>query len=481
MRLKRATWLGLFAPTGAISLTIAAATYGVTGNATAAFAVFATGALSAAVTMLLLSASSHRALAQLRHPELRAENRGAGVYSELVCEAVSLLNALETRDRDATTTKTQLEAKSHVRRKQVQQLEAALHCIDQPVLLTNAHNELQFYNAAAERVLRSTGALQANPGRGPGLEASRIPGLVGLWEQTRGRSAATDSRCAEFELALDGGAAPYCGVATNLYEGETPLGVATILRDIRAERREKTRHAEFVSSVCHELKTPMASIKAFAEMLIDGEVTDADEQKELFGFIELQVERLTRLVNNMLNIARIESGVIEIEREDCGLNELLERAADVVRPTAEEKSISLESELSELYLPVHVDRDLFGQAVINLLSNAVKYTPEGGQVRLRSRLDDDRALIEVRDNGMGIPESSLPRIFERFYRVPENNKAAAGTGLGLALVHYVVTEILGGRIAVESAVGVGTAFTISLPLGHRNLARKKPESLVCVV
>src|SRR5690606_21104867 len=151
-------------------------------------------------------------------------------------------------------------------------------------------------------------------------------------------------------------------------------------------------------------------------------------------------------------LTRVESGVIKVQREDCELNDVLHKAFGVVQQLAAEKQIRLIPELSELYLAVHLDRDLFGQAVINLLSNAVKYTPAGGEVRLRSRMDEDQAVIEVRDTGMGIPAESLPRLFQRFYRVPENNHAAAGTGLGLALVHYIVAELHNGSIAIDSVV-----------------------------
>jgi two-component system phosphate regulon sensor histidine kinase PhoR len=148
---------------------------------------------------------------------------------------------------------------------------------------------------------------------------------------------------------------------------------------------------------------------------------------------------------------------------------------------ANDKQITLVPELSELYLPVHVDRDLFGQGVINLLSNAIKYTPERGEVRLRSRMEGDEAVIEVRDNGMGIPADSLPRLFQRFYRVPENNKAAAGTGLGLALVQYIVADVHNGRVTVTSKVNEGSCFSIHIPLGHRKSAKRKPEPAACPV
>jgi two-component system phosphate regulon sensor histidine kinase PhoR len=217
----------------------------------------------------------------------------------------------------------------------------------------------------------------------------------------------------------------------------------------------------------------MASIKAFIEMLMDKEVSKEEEQQRLYGFIDMQVDRLTRLVNNMLNLARIESGVIQVKRENTALNEMLAKTLDVVRPMAGEKSITLTAELSDLYIGVHIDRDLLSQAVINLLSNAIKYTPAGGSVCLRSKQEDGDALIEVHDNGLGIPEEDQKRVFQRFFRVERNSQAAPGTGLGLALVQYIVQDIHNGRVLLRSRVGEGSCFTIALPLGHRG-ATKRP-------
>ena len=424
---------------------------------------------------------------------------GLGVFRPVVEKAAQRIAHCDSQTHQAVHARTELEARMNVRRRQIRRLEGALSQLDQPLLITDPHDQPLFCNSAAAELLQQreddsqhdSGSAGQSP-RLNGLwlseerteelrkiDLDRLPGLRSLLETTRTRHAATKQRTAELETTRDGQSLVYRARATGIGDEDgTLLAVVTILEDIRNEQQEKTRHAEFVSSVCHELKTPMAGIKAYTEMLADGDVTDPDEQQELFGFIEAQVDRLTRLVNNMLNLARIESGVIKVQREDCSLNDVLERAAGVVRQLAEEKQQQLLTELSELYLPVHVDQDLFGQAIINLLSNAVKYTPEGGTIRLRSRLDENQAVIEVRDTGMGIPESSLPRIFDRFYRVPENNKSAAGTGLGLSLVHYIVTELHNGTISVDSRVDEGTTFTVSVPLGHIEKGRKKPVSPV---
>jgi two-component system phosphate regulon sensor histidine kinase PhoR len=372
-----------------------------------------------------------------------------------------LLTQLEQQSSSSTQAKTKLEARANVLQKKTQRLLAALNSVEMPLLVTDMQDQVQYSNPAA-RELFGTGDENE-------IDLASVPKVKRLLTETRERNAATNRRTTEFELSQDDEVLDFRATSTIASgNGGSLIGVVTILEDIREERLAKTRHAEFVSSVAHELKTPMASIAAFIEMLIDGDFETEDEQQEIYGFIDIQVDRLTRLVNNMLNLARIESGVIKIQREDCELNDVLNKALSVVQPVAEEKQIAVVAELSDLYLAVHIDKDLFGQAIINLLSNAVKYTPSGGEVRLRSRLVEGKAVIDVRDTGMGIPEASLPHIFERFYRVPENNKAAAGTGLGLALVHYVLTDVHNGAIEVSSVVNEGTCFSATVAVGHRD-------------
>ena len=267
---------------------------------------------------------------------------------------------------------------------------------------------------------------------------------------------------------------PFRTTVTALFDDQNELlGTVAMLTDVREEKSAKARHAEFVSSVAHEFKTPMASIRAFLELLIDGDVSEPGEQKELFEKMDYQVDRLNRLVGNLLNLARIESGAVKTSREDCDLNDVIQRAAEVVRPLAEERGQQFVTDLSQLFLPVHVDRDLLGQAIINLLSNAVKYTPENGRITLRSHMEELEATISVEDNGYGIPPESLPKIFDRFYRVPEHQHAAKGTGLGLAFVQSIAEDLHNGHIEVESTVGVGSKFTMRIPLGHQDSKRSK--------
>lgn len=413
--------------------------------------------------------------------ESGADRRGGHPLQVLLPTVAERLHFHQEQSQHHLQQKVDLETRFQVRNKRLQRAEAALHALESPVLIADSRGDVVFANRVAEVLLTKLyGTSNGTDGAALRDKYGACAELKGLVEETCARNAASDRRVAEFTWADNPGTMSYRATAENVYDADGALlGVAALLYDICDVTRARTRHVEFVASVSHEMKTPMAGIKAYLEMLMDGEIEDPQEARELYGFIDGQIDRLTRLVDNMLNLARIESGVIKVQRHDCELNEILQRAAGVVRPVSEEKEQSLVCELSDMYLPVHVDPDLVGQAVINLLSNAVKYSPGGGEVRLRSRMDDNCGIIEVRDTGMGIPADSLERLFDRFYRVPENTSAAAGTGLGLALVQHIITDIHGGHVRVESEVGVGSCFTIEIPLGHRDRGRRKSSAALC--
>jgi len=236
-----------------------------------------------------------------------------------------------------------------------------------------------------------------------------------------------------------------------------------VLRDIGDQKALQKRNAEFVSAVSHEMKTPLAGIKAYVELLADGDAEDEETREEFLQVINGQTDRLQRLIDNMLNIARIEAGVVNVSKQHRSLNELLEEALGLVRPAAEAKDIELSAELSALYLGVLADRDMLLQAAINLLSNAIKYTPAGGRVTLCSRLSDDQVRFEVADTGVGLAPEDCVRVFEKFYRVKKDRDMAPGTGLGLPLAKHIVEDVHGGRLTVESTLGVGSTFIVTLP------------------
>jgi two-component system phosphate regulon sensor histidine kinase PhoR len=217
------------------------------------------------------------------------------------------------------------------------------------------------------------------------------------------------------------------------------------------------------------MKTPLSSIRAYIELLVDGEAEDDVTREEFLGVINSQADRLQRLIDNLLNLARIEAGVVAVNKSPLSLNELLAEAVGVMQPAAEDKQIALAAEFSPLYLGVLADRDMLLQAAINLLSNAVKYTKVGGGVTLKSRMTDQEIVFEVQDTGVGLSPEDCLRVFEKFYRVKKDRDMAQGTGLGLALVKHIVEDVHGGRIEVASELGQGSTFRVALPgMGQLN-------------
>lgn len=372
---------------------------------------------------------------------------------------------LRERWQEADHLRTRHEVRLRRMQSEYQQIHTILAGVGDPILVLNEYGELVWVNPSAEFLLREKGKQD----RPAAAEAIECPKLVELL-QTMTQRKTTGTRCEDIEWTDPAGKTHYYRAAVTKLGAaserpdSTALSVVAVLRDIGDQKALQKRHAEFVSSVSHEMKTPLAGIKAYVELLADGEVEDPETQQEFLRTIAAQVERLQRLVENLLNLARIEAGVIQVRKQAHSLNEILEEAFRVVQPAAETKQILLEVELSPLYLNVYVDRDMLLQAAINLLSNAVKYTPAGGRVVLRSRLEDRYAQFEVEDTGVGLSEEDCRRVFEKFYRVQKDANMASGTGLGLPLAKHIVEDVHGGTLTVQSKLGVGSVFRVRLPL-----------------
>ena len=223
---------------------------------------------------------------------------------------------------------------------------------------------------------------------------------------------------------------------------------------------------DFVSHVSHELKTPLASIMAYSEMLADGEANDEKTQKEFYSIIQSQANRLSRLIDDILNTARIESGLIKVDKKPLSLTILIQEQLGMIKGYAEEKDIEVAGQEPIVLDQVNVDRDMMVQVIVNLLSNAVKYTAPGGKVEIKTEVDDaaNMARVKITDTGVGIPEDEIEHVFDKFYRVGANNKQAKGTGLGLNLVKQIVEKVHGGKVFVTSKVNEGSTFGFELPL-----------------
>jgi signal transduction histidine kinase len=230
---------------------------------------------------------------------------------------------------------------------------------------------------------------------------------------------------------------------------------------VELERLNRAK-SDFVSIVSHEFRTPLTGIQGFSEMMQSEELT-IDEMREYAGDINKDAHRLNRMITEMLDLDKMESGRMEIHRESVDLNAIVNEAANRMRPNAPEHPLSLR--LDPMVGEVSGDRDKLTQVMANLLSNAVKYSPDGGEIVVSTRVEGSAVHIVVRDHGMGIPTGALETIFERYGRVESlATRHIQGTGLGLPIVRQIV-QLHGGAVWVESTVGEGSVFHVTLPRG----------------
>jgi two-component system, OmpR family, phosphate regulon sensor histidine kinase PhoR len=342
--------------------------------------------------------------------------------------------------------------------------EAIIFSISDAVIVTNRFDELMLANEAAEKLLgfKLASSLRKN------IDRIISDGtLVRLIRETRSHGRSFTRKVVEHSIDQTGSPKTFsitlsCVVTPN----EEVSGVVAVLHDVTREKEIARMKTDFVSNVSHELKTPLASIKAYIEMLVDGEAPDDKTRNEFYEIIQAETERMHRLIENILNISRIESGVVKVVKEPMSLTGVAKQVLDVTAPQAKAKNIKVVDRLAPVYYQVEADQDMVYQAVMNLVSNAIKYTPEGGTITVGVSVDDRQqmAVCEVSDTGAGIPPDDLPRIFDKFYRVQANNKMAKGTGLGLTLVKHIIETVHEGKLSVTSEVGKGSTFSFELPI-----------------
>jgi two-component system phosphate regulon sensor histidine kinase PhoR len=249
--------------------------------------------------------------------------------------------------------------------------------------------------------------------------------------------------------------------------GDPPRGAVLVLHDTSDLRRLERLRQDFVANVSHELKTPLSVIKAHIETLVDGAVEDAQHRGRFLEQIARQADRLHALILDLLSLARIESGSELYSFQNLSLESVINTCLERHQPRAEARHQTLLLTTPDApAVEVWADEEALDQILENLLDNALKYTPEGGQIRIGWHVRDAQACIEVSDTGIGIPESDLPRIFERFYRVDKaRSREMGGTGLGLSIVKHLAGA-MHGTVRATSRVGEGTTFLVCLPLAR---------------
>jgi signal transduction histidine kinase len=309
---------------------------------------------------------------------------------------------------------------------------------------TTARRSDDGVKAAAPRLVTGAGEGEWLGARFPGLKVSQPP---------------VESNAAQRNLQR-----AFYVAALTIVLSVTLFGGYLLWRDVDRELRIATLRSQFVSSVSHELKTPLTAIRMFAETLQLNRV-DASTRAEYLDTIVNETERLTRLLNNVLDFSKIEEGRKAYRREATSLANVVRIAARAMAYPLEQHGFELRVQIDESLPPLDVDADALEQAILNLLTNAMKYSGNGRTIELTLTRDGPHAVIAVRDEGIGIAPADQGRIFEKFYRIstPENQRIP-GTGLGLTLVDHIV-KAHEGSIRVDSALGRGSMFSILLPIG----------------
>ena len=349
--------------------------------------------------------------------------------------------------------------------------ESILHSLRDGVIVTDPFNELTLANEPAARLLGFDLEESSHRSIDDILDDASLRDLI---DQVRQSSVNNKQKHVEHTIEpdaehADGGV--FDVTLTCLAEEGNGNGrVVTILRDVTKEKEISQMKSDFVSQASHELRTPLSSINAYIEMLIDAEAEDEETRQEFYGVIKQETDRVSRMIDNMLNISKIESGIVQAEIEEVDFVKLTKEVLDTMRPQAALKRITLHEKSGPLLYTAAADRDMIHQVLVNLIGNAIKYTPEGGRATVTVENDDTTrsVLVTVSDTGLGIPPDAIENIFSKFYRIESYKRVAKGTGLGLNLVKHIVETVHGGHVGVDSEVGMGSRFWFSIPYECNN-------------
>ncbi len=332
-------------------------------------------------------------------------------------------------------------------------LTAALDSSVDAVLALDVEGRVLFANLAALTLFeRDAPAIARNP------IAWLLPDELVIEAVRSSRDSGTQTR-----IDIERPGRRFFRVVTSSIAAGGEWAVLVVLHDVSDVKRTEQIRRDFVANVSHELRTPLAGIKAVIETLAEGALDDRDAAIDFLSRADSEVDRLIQLVEELLDLSRIESGQMPLSPRLTDVGQLVRDVAERMLPQAERRHIGLDVELPEHLGEAVIDPERVEHALVNLVQNAVKFTPEGGRVVMSAGRRDGELTLQVSDTGIGIDASALPRIFERFYKADLSRAGRAGSGIGLAIVKHAV-EAHGGSVGVESEPGAGSTFTITLPI-----------------
>jgi two-component system phosphate regulon sensor histidine kinase PhoR len=333
-----------------------------------------------------------------------------------------------------------------------QRLAAVLERMTDGVLIADSDGRITFANPAVERLFETGPALGRRV-----IEVLRQYQLVEAWQRSR------ESGEVQEESVEMPGRQRFLQLVV-LPDRQTG-GSLLVVQDLTRIRRLETVRRDFISNISHDLRTPLASLKALTETLRDGALQDPKAARRFLGRIEIEVDALTQMAGEVLELSRIESGQVPLQLKPVPATSLLISAADRMRAQAERAGLTLNLGPDQELIEVLADPPRLEQVLVNLIHNAVKFTHPGGVVLLAARAETGFVCFSVSDNGAGIPTDDLERIFERFYKA-DRARSGGGTGLGLSIARHLV-EAHGGKIWAESREGQGSTFYFTIPIVAR--------------
>jgi two-component system, OmpR family, phosphate regulon sensor histidine kinase PhoR len=356
-----------------------------------------------------------------------------------------------------------LRSQMKKRARERDRLNTVLHVMTDGVIILNRAGNVRQINPAAARLLHTTPEKALNR---TFVQAARDHRIAEVWNRCQ-QSGTEESAAIELNLTQ------FVRVVVTPLLRHGARGYLVMLQDLTQIRRLQTIRQDFVSNVSHELRTPLASLHALVDTLRDGALEDPPAAARFLDRMDVEVDALTQMVEELLELSRIESGQVPLRMRPATVQEVVAVPAERLRPQAERARIELTVTLDESLPEVLVDVERIHQVVTNLVHNAIKFTPVGGQVSVSGSASESEVVISVTDTGIGIAEGDLSRIFERFYKT-DRSRAVGGTGLGLAISKHIV-QAHAGRIWAESREGKGSTFYFSLPTTAAGMAAPLPE------
>ncbi len=426
---------------------------------------------SSLFSLILILPLAYFLARSLTHPILEVAQRAIQLVSSTFGKEVrvSSIDELGSLSKAISEMGIQLKSKIEEISKEKDYLQTILKGMMEGVLVVDGRGRILMVNDALRRLL----SLSSDVSDKMPLEIIRNAELEGAI-----RKAIQDGENIALELDLNksGEKTIEVNVVSILpsnkrmdEDSEGIRGAIAVFHDIsRLKQLEKVRQ-DFVANVSHELRTPLTTIKGYAETLMEGALKE-DQVLQFVQVIKRHTDRLTKIVEDLLMLSRIETKEFQLKLEIISVREFIDDVVEFVKEPAEKKKIFLSRDEIASSLAVQADRNHLEQILINLLDNAIKYTPEGGRVTV-SAVEKDLKDIQfsIEDNGIGIPKEDLSRIFERFYRVDKGrSNELGGTGLGLSIVKHLV-QAHGGRVWAESQMGKGSTFYFTLPKGGEEI------------